>query len=124
MEESNVVTHEYFNRKASEWCIIGFLSESNDLTFRQQVNCYVSSLESIANTEEGRRKRKAQQLLDDYRQGSDAGIARDWENEHKLDGPSIIINYNVGTSGTPFNSGPEKNITILLQKCLTNYQNL
>ncbi|CAG8735958.1 9167_t:CDS:2, partial [Funneliformis caledonium] len=65
---STKVTHEYFGRRTSEWCITGFLGECNVEPFRQKINCYLSSLENIANIEEGRRQKKAQQLLNNYRQ--------------------------------------------------------
>ncbi|GBC12508.2 C2H2-type zinc finger transcription factor [Rhizophagus irregularis DAOM 181602=DAOM 197198] len=77
--------HEYFERKTSEWNIIGFLNECNIETFRRKIYCYLKSLENIANTEEGRRRNKAQQLIKNYNQGQDEDLAKEWKNEHEAD---------------------------------------
>ncbi|CAG8648984.1 2125_t:CDS:2, partial [Funneliformis caledonium] len=62
--------HKYFERKVSEWNILGFLSECNIEPFRNKIKCYLLSLEDIASTEEGRRKEKVRQLIRNYRQAS------------------------------------------------------
>ena len=54
----------------SEWNILGFLDVCNIEPFRNKIKCYLLSLEDIANTGEGRRKEKAQQLIRNYRQAS------------------------------------------------------
>ncbi|GBB96861.1 hypothetical protein RclHR1_28560003 [Rhizophagus clarus] len=95
--------HKYFERKTSEWNIIGFLGECNIEPFRKKIKCYLLSLESIPNTEEGRRCDKARQLIRNYKQGPDSDLARDWEEEHretKIDGSLIYVHQPTFNGGT------------------------
>ncbi|CAG8681000.1 7481_t:CDS:10 [Funneliformis mosseae] len=63
--------HEYFERKVSDWDIVRFLEECTSIgSYRQKIECYLSSLELIVNTENGQRREKAQVLLDAYSQAS------------------------------------------------------
>ncbi|CAG8608136.1 11299_t:CDS:2 [Diversispora eburnea] len=63
--------HEYFKRKVSEWDIVGFLDECTDIeSYRQKIECYLKSLELIADSEKGQRREKALELLKLYRQAS------------------------------------------------------
>ena len=62
--------HPYFDRKASGWSIIGFLKECEVETFENKIGNYIKSLETIIKTENGRRREKAQQLHNQYKQGS------------------------------------------------------
>ena len=43
---------------------------TNIESYRQKIECYLSSLELIASTENGQRREKAQVLLDAYKQAS------------------------------------------------------
>jgi hypothetical protein len=55
----------------SDWDIVGFLDECTSIvSYRQKIECYLSSLEFIANTENDKRRKKAQVLLDAYKQAS------------------------------------------------------
>ncbi|GES84158.1 hypothetical protein GLOIN_2v1495217 [Rhizophagus clarus] len=121
--------HKYFERKTSEWNIIGFLGECNIEPFRKKIKCYLLSLESIPNTEEGRRG--PYELLYSHKasvgtqvtlraclcssptsrpdtspsrtQGPDSDLARDWEEEHretKIDGSLIYVHQPTFNGGT------------------------
>ncbi|CAG8743803.1 10155_t:CDS:2 [Dentiscutata erythropus] len=91
---SKNIVHEYFNRKYTEWAIIGFLEECNIKSFRDNIGIYLTSLETIIKTENGRRREKAQQLYKHslsfkspsraMKPGSrpDRTLARKWESEH------------------------------------------
>ncbi|CAB4373984.1 unnamed protein product [Rhizophagus irregularis] len=65
----NIVTSfiEYMNI-LNEWCITGLLGEYNVEPFRRKVNCYLSFLENIANTEEGRRSKTEKSATNTGRQ--------------------------------------------------------
>jgi hypothetical protein len=58
--------HKYFDRKYSDWNIIGFLDECDLEPFDRKIDEYLKSLQKIKE-EEGMRKGKASQLLDRYR---------------------------------------------------------
>ncbi|CAG8819302.1 927_t:CDS:2 [Dentiscutata erythropus] len=63
--------HEYFGRKVSDWDIVRFLDECTNIeSYRQKIECYLSSLELIANTENGQRRKKALELQKLYREAS------------------------------------------------------
>ncbi|CAG8639237.1 10276_t:CDS:2, partial [Diversispora eburnea] len=62
--------HEYFNRKSSEWNISDFLGESNEEPFQRKIDRYIKSLDIIVDREEGRRKEKAEYLLQRYREAT------------------------------------------------------
>ncbi|CAG8782590.1 23009_t:CDS:2, partial [Racocetra persica] len=62
--------HEYFNRDSSEWNVLKFLNACNNIeTFDKKIDCYLKSLETIANNEQEdtTRQKKAQHLLNRYR---------------------------------------------------------
>ncbi|CAG8735529.1 15085_t:CDS:1, partial [Acaulospora colombiana] len=59
---------EYFDRKASDCDIIRFLNECNLEPYTKKIDYYLKSLLVIANTEDGQRRLKAQELLDLYKQ--------------------------------------------------------
>ena len=59
--------HEYFNRAYTEWNIISFLNQCNEEPFWLNVDLCLRSLENIISFEEGKRKEKAQFLLDKYK---------------------------------------------------------
>ncbi|RUP47446.1 hypothetical protein BC936DRAFT_145725 [Jimgerdemannia flammicorona] len=75
---------EYFDRKSFDWNILDYLDESTQNTFDRKIEVYLLSLETIADLETGRRKEKARQLLDRYKQGTrpDRDLARKWATEH------------------------------------------
>ncbi|CAG8609742.1 3248_t:CDS:2 [Racocetra persica] len=81
--------HEYFGRKVSDWDIVRFLDECTNIeSYRQKIECYLSSLELIANTENGQRRKKALELQKLYREASirgnrpDKKRAKEWEKMH------------------------------------------
>ncbi|PKK59323.1 hypothetical protein RhiirC2_298784 [Rhizophagus irregularis] len=98
---------EYFERKYSEWNILGFLNKCEVEPFVRKMSYYISCLETIANQEEGGRREKAQCLLDRYRKEPkpDYKIARRWEEEHvnkqiHLHNPTLVkVNNGIGTIG-------------------------
>ncbi|CAG8673842.1 11856_t:CDS:1, partial [Gigaspora rosea] len=59
--------HTYFNQTCTEWNIINFLNECNEKPFQLKIDLYLRSLENIINCEKGKRKEKAQLLLDRYK---------------------------------------------------------
>ena len=59
--------HEYFNRKHTEWSITGFLNECNEEPFRFKVDIYLKSLVNIINSDQGKKREKAQALFDKYK---------------------------------------------------------
>ncbi|CAG8701277.1 319_t:CDS:2, partial [Gigaspora rosea] len=62
-----MIVEEYFNKKHTEWNIIGFLNECDKEPFQLKLDLYLRSLENIASCAERKRKEKAQLLLDRYR---------------------------------------------------------
>ncbi|CAG8679403.1 9199_t:CDS:2 [Ambispora leptoticha] len=90
--------HEYFGRKVSDWDIVRFLDECTNIeSYRQKIECYLSSLELIASTENGQRRKKALELQKLYREAflelkvlepTDTGNrpdkkrAKEWEKMH------------------------------------------
>ncbi|RHZ50407.1 hypothetical protein Glove_499g49 [Diversispora epigaea] len=129
--------HEYFERKASEWNILGFLEECDLEPYLKKIDEYLKCLEIIANTEEDQKREKAQELLDNYKQGThpDKKKAKEWDIErsrkqvylhqptikhsHKqfhFHQPTINMTFNGtinGVNGTinggAFNINPKKN---------------
>ncbi|CAG8502695.1 20606_t:CDS:2 [Cetraspora pellucida] len=63
-------THEYFNRRHSEWSIIGFLNESDEESFQLKIGVYLKNLKNIINHEQGARRDKAQLLYDNYKKAN------------------------------------------------------
>ncbi|CAG8501466.1 24364_t:CDS:10, partial [Cetraspora pellucida] len=74
---------DYFNRKCSDWNIISFLEECTLQQVDQKISHYLTSLEAIVKVFEGKRRERAQQLLDRYRKAN-----------------STINNGNLISSGT------------------------
>ncbi|CAB4423380.1 unnamed protein product [Rhizophagus irregularis] len=77
--------HEYFERKPSAWDILDFLDEYDQEPVSQRIGFYLTSLETIINTEEDNSRRKrAQQLYNNYKQGSrlDRVRRQNWEKDH------------------------------------------
>jgi len=62
--------HEYFDRRSSEWTITSFLDECEAQSFPNQIGQYLTSLETIAKNENGKRSEKALQLYKQYKQAS------------------------------------------------------
>ncbi|GES89912.1 C2H2-type zinc finger transcription factor [Rhizophagus clarus] len=102
---SNV--HKYFNCASEEWSIRGFLEKCDIEPFDQKLDCYTKSLEAIANNERGSRGKKAQLLLNKYKQkgnGSDSQVAKSWNNERShskvyLHQPTITCENISGFNG-------------------------
>ncbi|CAG8551246.1 14946_t:CDS:10 [Cetraspora pellucida] len=67
---SEILAHKYFDKKSSEWNILGFLDECEEEKFDLKIDQYVKSLEKIANEEKDSRREKAQKLLDSYKKAS------------------------------------------------------
>ncbi|CAG8640635.1 226_t:CDS:2, partial [Diversispora eburnea] len=94
--------HQYFDRNPSKWNIEDFLKECDSKTTRAKLSLYIKCLEKIVNTEEGPRRKKALELLKNYREGDkvDRKLARDWAlNCESEKTPSINI-QNTFTGGT------------------------
>ena len=62
--------HEYFERRPSEWNILGFLNECDQEPFQNKISVYLMSLEIITQTEGGRRQKQAQELYSRYKEAS------------------------------------------------------
>jgi len=58
-----------FQRKASNWNIIGFLNECDLEPYRQKIEEYIISLEMIVRTEKRQRKEQTWNLMDNYKKG-------------------------------------------------------
>jgi len=58
--------HDYFKRKPEEWSLLGFLTESEEESFRLKIYLYLRGLKNIIDHEEGNRKEKAQFLFNKY----------------------------------------------------------
>ena len=43
--------HKYFERRASEWNVLGFLNTCDAEPFERKIDCYLSSLDMIADDE-------------------------------------------------------------------------
>ncbi|CAI2181936.1 2575_t:CDS:2 [Funneliformis geosporum] len=56
--------HKYFKRKHTEWSVTGFLNECNEEPFRFKVDIYLKSLVNIINSDQGKKREKAQALFD------------------------------------------------------------
>ncbi|RUS27053.1 LOW QUALITY PROTEIN: hypothetical protein BC938DRAFT_483770 [Jimgerdemannia flammicorona] len=54
--------HKYFERKPSEWNVLGFLEECDREPFQTMITRYLTSLEIISQTERGRKQERAKQL--------------------------------------------------------------
>ena len=61
--------NKYFERKYSEWSLLGFLNEYSTEPFDKCIDEYLKGLE-IINSEKGKRQEKASLLLDRYRKVS------------------------------------------------------
>ncbi|PKK72885.1 hypothetical protein RhiirC2_741911, partial [Rhizophagus irregularis] len=94
-------THEYFERKYSEWNLLGFLNEYSTNPFDKCIDEYLKSLE-IINSEEGKRQEKASLLLDRYRKEPrpDYHSARKWEKDRYSSKGLSIVFQNSTFSGT------------------------
>ncbi|CAJ0826060.1 8684_t:CDS:2, partial [Entrophospora sp. SA101] len=62
--------HEYFNRRLSEWTIIGFLEKCDANLFTDMIRHYLTSLENITKNDIGNRCKKARELHDHYKQAN------------------------------------------------------
>ena len=62
--------HEYFDRRSSEWTILGFLKECNAKLFTDNIGYYLTSLENIVKNDNGDRCKRAQELYARYKQAS------------------------------------------------------
>lgn len=62
--------HEYFDRRCTKWNIREFLDECKLEPFKRKIDCYLASLQNIANREDHLRSERAQQLLDKYKLAS------------------------------------------------------
>ena len=64
----NSEVHKYFERKASDWNIRGFLDECEEKHFKRKIEVYCLSLENIIKRNQ--EHDKAQLLLDRYKKES------------------------------------------------------
>ncbi|CAB4413389.1 unnamed protein product [Rhizophagus irregularis] len=106
------MAHKYFNRKPDDWNITDFLNECEAELFRDKVGCYLTSLETIINTEKDERCERAKLLYDRYKKGAqpDYHLSRKWKNKREQASdtgvPSVHFNNPIFT-GNPLvgNSG-------------------
>ncbi|CAG8629399.1 11710_t:CDS:2, partial [Dentiscutata heterogama] len=113
--------NEYFKRKSSEWNISDFLEECGIEEFKQKIEVYLTSLKTIANTQQDKRSERAQERTlspcviqvfetsyeaNNGQPGPDYKLARDWEKNHNkpakvgvhLNNSTITaINSNIGS---------------------------
>ncbi|GBB99867.1 hypothetical protein RclHR1_03660014 [Rhizophagus clarus] len=82
--------HEYFKRKSADWNIRDFLEECNEARFQTKIDKYLKSLDTIVAHEQGKRKVKAEFLLQRYRAPPNSKVippdfaeARKWNNESR-----------------------------------------
>ncbi|CAG8628021.1 1095_t:CDS:2, partial [Diversispora eburnea] len=81
---SSKKVHKYFKRNSAEWSLKGFLNESEEESFQQKIDLYLRGLENIVKYEkEGKRKEKAQLLLDRYRKAIESQNQR-WGTGNQL----------------------------------------
>ncbi|RHZ77003.1 hypothetical protein Glove_186g36 [Diversispora epigaea] len=95
MSETKKV-HKYFERTPSKWNITDFMDECALEPFDRIIEFYISSLEIINDTKDGKARDKAQLLLNRYRKGNrpDYKVARKWKESKERDlasGPSVTI---------------------------------
>lgn len=60
--------HQYFERRPSEWSVLGFLEECDQEPFQAKVALYLTSLEILSQTEGGQRQKQAERLIKQYKQ--------------------------------------------------------
>ncbi|KAF0337384.1 hypothetical protein F8M41_016505 [Gigaspora margarita] len=108
----NQIHENCFKRKVQDWNVIDFLDECELPSFRQKIECYLSSLEMIIAIEKGQKREKAQFLFDKYKKGSqpDYILARKWEYERKqvyvVRQTYTAVNYgNTGSINVTNNNG-------------------
>ncbi|CAG8754231.1 22151_t:CDS:2 [Rhizophagus irregularis] len=66
----NERVHEYFKRTPKDWSIVDFLNESIEEPFKQKIDRYLKSLETIMDSEQGKRADRAKFLHDNYKKAS------------------------------------------------------
>ncbi|CAG8632702.1 1878_t:CDS:2, partial [Diversispora eburnea] len=70
---SSKTVHEYFEQsKVSDWDIIGFLTKCSLEPYMKKIECYLTSLELIADTNDSQSRKKAQELIKLYKDLQDA----------------------------------------------------
>ena len=62
--------HKYFKHKSTDWNIVAFLNNCNLELFDKKIECYIRSLENIADNEKGCRQEIARRLLNEYKEVS------------------------------------------------------
>ena len=86
---SDNAINKYFNKKHIGWCITGFLKECNEEPYQASIDDYLKSLQNIVNTDQGKRREKAQYLLDRYKKAS---IFFCWKcQEKKWRGENLLV---------------------------------
>nr|CAG8544729.1 14976_t:CDS:2 [Entrophospora candida] len=59
--------HKYFDQDPVNWNILGFLNDCDKEPFHMKVDCYIKSLQTINESEQGDRKKYTRILLDRYK---------------------------------------------------------
>jgi len=82
--------HDYFKRKSADWSILGFLNESTEEPFKRKIDVYLKSLETIMDSEQGKRSDTAKLLHDNYKKASKksfffVGNVGMWRGENLFD---------------------------------------
>ncbi|CAG8626884.1 912_t:CDS:2, partial [Diversispora eburnea] len=74
MSETKAKVHKYFERTPSKWNITDFMDECALEPFDRIIEFYISSLEIINDTKDGKARDKAQLLLNRYRKASTTSV--------------------------------------------------
>ncbi|CAG8760932.1 11037_t:CDS:2, partial [Acaulospora morrowiae] len=80
----NEIIHECFNKTHTEWSITGFLNESSEEPFQLKLDLYIKSLKHIVNSEQGKRREKAEYLLNKYYQKEISQYWSHWGHRQSL----------------------------------------
>ncbi|CAG8782997.1 10263_t:CDS:2, partial [Racocetra persica] len=103
MNTNDSVIHEYFERKATDWNIRGFLDECKEKPFKLKIEAYCLSLENIIKQGKlNHRHGKAQLLLDRYKKSTRRATKPVWGTEQttKVGGPSIHFHQPTFSANT------------------------
>ncbi|CAG8628449.1 996_t:CDS:10, partial [Diversispora eburnea] len=107
---SEMFTHKYFDKKASEWNVLDFLDECEEERFDLMTNLYIKGLENIVNCERDYKRERAQMLLDNYKKASvEAFLLNVVINLSRSEGGTIngsVNNVNGNMTCGNFAAGP------------------
>ncbi|GES81485.1 hypothetical protein GLOIN_2v1495160 [Rhizophagus clarus] len=96
----------------SKWNITEFLEVCDLELFDRKIESYIASLEAIANMEEGKKRKKAQLLLDNYKE---QGKRPDFTKKNHDDNKTIKLDLNDEINNF-FQNPPEQESTNPIKK--------